>query len=125
MNRQLAERLLSKVPEKVSEKVSEKKAEEGSEDAGQNPLGDQRFAAMFSNPDFEVDAESEEYLRLHPVLSHRDKKQQERRDRAAAMQEEGEEEVRERWGRRKEGGVGGEGYEVEGGVEGYVVRLGG
>lgn len=39
----------------------------------QNPLGDDRFAAMFTNKDFEVDMESEEYKLLHPVISKHEK----------------------------------------------------
>lgn len=31
-----------------------------------NPLGDERFGAMFQSPDFEIDPESEEYARIHP-----------------------------------------------------------
>ena len=38
-----------------------------------NPIGDNRFSALFSNPDFEVDAESEEFQLLHPILAHREK----------------------------------------------------
>ena len=38
-----------------------------------NPIGDDRFSALFSNPDFEVDAESEEFQLLHPILAHREK----------------------------------------------------
>lgn len=32
-----------------------------------NPLGDDRFGAMFKSADFEVDPESEEYARAHPT----------------------------------------------------------
>lgn len=39
----------------------------------QNPLVDNRFAAMFTNRDFEVDLESEEYKLLNPVISKREK----------------------------------------------------
>ena len=39
----------------------------------QNPLGDDRFAAMFTNKDFQVDMESEEYKLLHPVISKHEK----------------------------------------------------
>ena len=40
----------------------------------QNPIGDDRFAALFTNPDYEVDEASEEYQLLHPVLTHREKR---------------------------------------------------
>ncbi len=32
-----------------------------------NPLGDDRFGAMFESAEFEVDPESEEYARAHPT----------------------------------------------------------
>lgn len=76
VNRQLAEKLLEESSEPG--KKNRKKGKEG--EAGEepkdvaNPLGDQRFAAMFSNADFEVDTESEAFQRLHPILSHREKK---------------------------------------------------
>ena len=38
-----------------------------------NPLGDDRFASMFTNKDFQVDIESEEYKLIHPVISKQDK----------------------------------------------------
>ena len=41
-----------------------------------NLLEDGRFSAMFTNPDFEMDQESEEFQRLHPLKAHRDKKLQ-------------------------------------------------
>lgn len=38
-----------------------------------NPLEDDRFASMFSNRDFEIDIESEEYKLINPVVSKREK----------------------------------------------------
>lgn len=38
-----------------------------------NPIGDERFSALFSNPDFEVDPESEDFQHLHPIMAHREK----------------------------------------------------
>ena len=70
MNRQLAEKLLED-----SEKTGKKKEGDDPEgDKTSNPLGDSRFAAMFTDANFEVEEESEEFQRLHPVLSHREKK---------------------------------------------------
>lgn len=83
VNRQLAEKLLDDVGS--SKKKKKKQSGNGGEGRGvepkevgeeldpSNPLGDQRFATMFTNVDFEVDPESEAYQRLHPVLSHRQK----------------------------------------------------
>eukprot|EP00794_Sanderia_malayensis_P020301 gene20301-22290_t len=34
-----------------------------------NVLQDERFSALFENPDFEIDEESEQYKLMHPVLS--------------------------------------------------------
>ena len=45
-----------------------------------NPLGDDRFASMFTNKDFQVDFESEEYRLLHPVISKQDKARRNRAD---------------------------------------------
>ena len=88
MNRSLAERLLTQQSEKPGKKKEGEK-EEGEET---NPLRDDRFSAMFSNADFEVDEASEEFQRLHPLLSHRDKKRAARK----IEREEAEEEVRGR-----------------------------
>lgn len=41
-----------------------------------NPLGDDRFASMFTNRDFEIDQESEQYKLLHPVISKHEKDRQ-------------------------------------------------
>lgn len=60
MNRLLAEKLLSD------------KATSTKKDAT-NPTGDDRFSALFSNTDFEVDVESEEFQLLHPLMAHREK----------------------------------------------------
>ena len=35
--------------------------------SSRNPLGDDRFGAMFESAAFEVDKESEEYARAHPT----------------------------------------------------------
>lgn len=72
VNRLLAERLLeedsgSSKPSVVPTNV-------------QNPIGDDRFAALFTNPDFEVDEASEEYQLLHPVLTHREKRRVKKRE---------------------------------------------
>jgi len=50
-----------------------------------NPLEDDRFASMFTNKDFQVDFESEEYKLLHPVISKQDKVR-----RQASTTQEGE-----------------------------------
>ncbi|CAN0486345.1 unnamed protein product, partial [Laminaria digitata] len=78
INRAMAERLLEKAGtgDKKKKKGKGKKAEggegaEGDEDGGKvssrNPLGDDRFGAMFESSAFEVDKESEEYARAHPT----------------------------------------------------------
>ena len=41
--------------------------------AGMTLLKDDRFSAMFSNPDFQIDTESPEYKLLNPVVSKLDK----------------------------------------------------
>ena len=68
VNRPLAERL-------VGRKKEGGEGGEGGDDVD-NLLEDGRFSAMFTNPDFEMDQESEEFQRLHPLIAHRDKKLQ-------------------------------------------------
>ena len=41
-----------------------------------NLLEDDRFASMFSNPDFQVDQESEEFKLLNPLISKVDKEKE-------------------------------------------------
>ena len=58
--------------------------------AAANLLKDDRFSAMFKNPDFEVDTESQEYRLLNPVISKLDKdkkKKFEERNRTAQYDE--------------------------------------
>jgi ribosome biogenesis protein ENP2 len=83
VNKDLAEKLLS--------------GKKGLSEA--NPLGDDRFAAMFSNPEFAIDQESEEYKFLHPVISKQEKKRKAEEEKRALEEqfeqlEESEEEGR-------------------------------
>jgi len=85
VNRHLAQRMLSDDPKKTEKakkrarKLAEEKGQEPSDDEGDdaedgasaapdssNPIGDNRFAAMFQDKDFEVDFESNEYKLLNP-----------------------------------------------------------
>lgn len=68
VNRSLAEKLMEK---------DTKKKEVNTTDVS-NPLGDDRFSAMFTNPDFQVDEASEEYKLIRPVVSKQDKERQKR-----------------------------------------------
>ena len=58
-----------------------------------NPIGDERFSALFSNPDFEVDAESEEFQLLHPLMAHREKVKNKKKTSQVETQKEEQEEV--------------------------------
>lgn len=60
VNRQLAERLGNK---------EVRGRERGGTDVS-NPLGDERFSALFTNPDFQVDEESEVHTYIHRVHYH-------------------------------------------------------
>lgn len=79
VNKQLAERLLE---ESSTGKSSTPAAANTSAQVNpQNPTGDDRFAALFTNPDFEVDEASEEYQLLHPVLTHREKRRLKKKEK--------------------------------------------
>ena len=39
-----------------------------------NLLKDNRFQQLFSNPDFQIDTNAEEYVLLNPVISQADKR---------------------------------------------------
>lgn len=67
------------------------------EDAGKktknpNLLHDERFAAMFENPDFEVDKETEEYRLLKPLLVQLDKSKLKKLEKKYREQEQQEKE---------------------------------
>ncbi|XP_027058722.1 nucleolar protein 10-like [Pocillopora damicornis] len=68
VNRNLAEKLMDEKQDKRKEAVENSEVN--------NPLGDDRFSAMFSNPDFQVDEESQEFKLLHPVVSKHDRERQ-------------------------------------------------
>ncbi|XP_039308646.1 nucleolar protein 10-like [Solenopsis invicta] len=68
--------------------VSDKKKQ-----ASSNLLKDERFKALFSNPDFQVDKNSEEYNLLNPVISHLAKSKDKKLKRQLAREEEEEEET--------------------------------
>lgn len=71
---------LPRINRELAVRLSEKKQPA---EAGEGPLGDQRFAALFTDEAFQIDRESEEYQRLHPLLSHREKKAGQEADKAA------------------------------------------
>jgi len=53
-----------------------------------NLLNDNRFKALFSNPDFQVDKNSEEYALLNPVISQYDKSKAKKLAQQLTQQEE-------------------------------------
>lgn len=63
VNRSFAEKLIAGKKNKAAKKSDVN-----------NPLGDDRFSAMFLNPDFQVDEESEAFKMIRPTLSKRDRK---------------------------------------------------
>eukprot|EP00730_Choanoeca_flexa_P017057 TRINITY_DN8164_c0_g1_i1.p1 TRINITY_DN8164_c0_g1~~TRINITY_DN8164_c0_g1_i1.p1 ORF type:complete len:720 (+),score=202.36 TRINITY_DN8164_c0_g1_i1:107-2266(+) len=73
INRMLAKRLMEFEDDKTNTKKSAKRkaaaasTEEAAPTNVKNPLGDDRFAALFQNPDFQIDMESEEYKLRHPA----------------------------------------------------------
>lgn len=80
INRNLAEKLI--VAKKDAKRLAAKTSD------ASNPLGDDRFSAMFSNPDFQVDEESEEYKLLHPVVSKHERERQKRLKEKEALLEQ-------------------------------------
>lgn len=66
---------MPKVNKMLASKLIGEKSSKGalSETEIVNPLADDRFASMFSDRNFEIDVESEEYKLLNPVVSKRDK----------------------------------------------------
>ena len=98
INRNLAEKIL----EDDNPKKSKKKGELSS------ILEDERFVAMFKNPDFQIDEESEEYKLLHPVISKHEKAKKKRqlthingdntnKNIATDDEESSEDDTREMW----------------------------
>lgn len=55
-----------------------------------NLLKDERFKALFSNPDFQVDTNSEEYALLNPVVSQLAKGKAKKLKQQLAQEEEEE-----------------------------------
>lgn len=51
-------------------------------------LKDDRFKSLFSNPDFQIDKNTEEYILLNPVISQLDKSKAKELKRRLAQQEE-------------------------------------
>lgn len=51
-------------------------------------LADNRFKALFENPDFEVDKNADEYRLLNPVLERLDKSKKKQLEKQLAKQEE-------------------------------------
>lgn len=80
VNRSLAEKLIDE------KKDARKEALKTSE--VRNPLGDDRFSAMFSNPDFQVNEESEEYKLLHPVVSKHERERKKRQKKKQMLLEQ-------------------------------------
>ncbi|XP_076683984.1 nucleolar protein 10 lethal (2) 34Fd [Andrena cerasifolii] len=56
-------------------------------------LKDQRFKALFNNPDFQVDMNSEEYALLNPVVSQLDSRSRAKRLKAMNAEEERDEKI--------------------------------
>ena len=67
VNRALAERLLKMGGTKKKEEEEQQEEEDGGKAAGgKNPLGDDRFATLFTRTDFQVDEESAEFKLRNP-----------------------------------------------------------
>lgn len=56
--------------------------------ASSNLLKDERFKALFSNPEFQIDKNSEEYALLNPVVSQLDKNKAKKLRQQLAQEED-------------------------------------
>ncbi|KAH3831940.1 nucleolar protein 10-like [Dreissena polymorpha] len=92
VNKELAEKLLDVEDTILANKTQDR--------AGATLLKDTRFSAMFQNPDFQIDKESEDYKLLNPVVNKLDKAKKKKQDKLAAQFEEIDEdgEIKERLG---------------------------
>lgn len=77
MNQELALKLMENA------NVNNKKKQTSS-----NLLKDERFKALFSNPDFQVNTNSEEYALLNPVVSQLSKSKAKKLKQQLAQEEE-------------------------------------
>ena len=72
VNAELAQRLLSPPEEDKPRKRGKKKSKQGlPTPTEQNPLGDDRFGAMFTDERFQVDESTEEYKLRHPPVKNK------------------------------------------------------
>jgi len=85
---------LPKINRNLAEKILEEENPKKSKKKGEllNILEDERFGAMFKNPDFQIDEESEEYKLLHPVVSKHEKAKK-KRQLARINEENGDENI--------------------------------
>ncbi|KAK3777638.1 hypothetical protein RRG08_021752 [Elysia crispata] len=77
VNRELAKKLMD---EEEARKANPRKRENKTVSS---LLKDDRFSAIFTNPDFEIDPESEEFRLINPVMSKLDKARQKREEKYA------------------------------------------
>uniref|UniRef100_UPI00358E9944 nucleolar protein 10 n=1 Tax=Myxine glutinosa TaxID=7769 RepID=UPI00358E9944 len=85
VNRDLAERLREEADE--DGRPSGQKRKKSAKKLAPNILTDTRFQALFENPDYQVDEESEEFRLLNPIVSQTVEKRRKRRQEALAQEE--------------------------------------
>ncbi|XP_065898622.1 nucleolar protein 10-like isoform X2 [Dysidea avara] len=94
---QRATRIRRKKLPKVNKQLAEKLLDGEEKEPTENPLGDDRFKEMFTNPDFQIDEESEEYKLLYPTLAkkaqRKEKEKQLLMDEFEEINDVGEEEI--------------------------------
>ncbi|CAI5730617.1 unnamed protein product [Hyaloperonospora brassicae] len=90
VNRATAERILQTGAKRKNSAKATDGEDANADKALSNPLGDDRFARMFTSTDYEVDEESETYRMLHPnaANSKQQRKQQEDMDSDAVTDDD-------------------------------------
>lgn len=79
---------LPSVNQELALKLMDTSIKNKKKQASSNLLKDERFKALFSNPEFQIDKNSEEFALLNPVISQLDKNKAKKLKQQLAQEEE-------------------------------------